>query len=69
MSAHRILRDLFLDAAPYDITDPGDTKTLIVTASWLCAFTSSPAAETRTRAQLTKLWQVVCPGDGAVGAW
>jgi len=55
MSAHRILRDLFLDAAPYDITDPGDTKTLIVDRQLaLCKFTSSSSAETRTLAQPTK---------------
>lgn len=68
MSVHRILRDLFLDAAPYDITDPGNAGTMRVDRQLaLFKLTSGSSGETRTLAQPTKpgnLCAVVMDVDG-----
>lgn len=49
MSAHRIVRDLFLAHTPYDIPDPGDAGTIIVDRQFgICKMTSGSGAQTRT---------------------
>lgn len=55
MSAHRILKDLYLESTPYDIPDPGDAGNIIVDRQFgICQMTSGAVAQTRTLPVPTK---------------
>jgi hypothetical protein len=48
MSAHRLLRDMFLNGSPADLTDPGASGTIYVDRQFGRVALVSAAAETRT---------------------